>query len=198
MSGPSGGPMWRPGSPSPGCSTLITSAPWSASVMVRYGPGRNDERSMTRRPSSFMTRRTVIVGVSAGLRFAQQRVVVRAERRRRDLLGPLAVDLDRVAEHAEIRAVRGRHVAHHAGPARKLGVERLVHLVAPARPAAGRRTPRSTRASGACAARRPASAVSASRFCRRNARRRKARVRLQVRPAKRVRPNCSRTCRSCT
>ena len=33
--GPSETPMWRAGSPSPGGSTLITSAPWSASAMVK-------------------------------------------------------------------------------------------------------------------------------------------------------------------
>ena len=47
-------PMWRAGSPSPGGSTLITSAPWSAITCDRCGPGRNSDRSRTRTPSSFI------------------------------------------------------------------------------------------------------------------------------------------------
>src|SRR6185295_14701404 len=45
--------MWRPGSPSGG-SILITSAPWSASTSVRYGPGRKVLKSTTRSPASFI------------------------------------------------------------------------------------------------------------------------------------------------
>ena len=43
----SGGRMWRPGSPSPGGSTLMTSAPWSASavreIRPRQEPGEIDD-----------------------------------------------------------------------------------------------------------------------------------------------------------
>src|ERR1700740_1221762 len=46
--------MTRVGSPSSTASTLMTSAPWSAMNCVMIGPGRKRERSMTRRPSSFM------------------------------------------------------------------------------------------------------------------------------------------------
>src|SRR3546814_20072933 len=58
--------MWRPGSPSPGGSTLITSAPWSAIAMVRYGPGRNTDRSTTFTPSSFIVASQV--GAAGGFR----------------------------------------------------------------------------------------------------------------------------------
>ena len=48
-------PILRTGSPTPFFgSTMITSAPWSAMVMVKCGPGRNCERSRTRMPESFI------------------------------------------------------------------------------------------------------------------------------------------------
>src|ERR671935_1008525 len=46
-----GGPQVRVSSPSPGRSTLTTSAPRSASTIVAYGPARTRERSTTRTPS---------------------------------------------------------------------------------------------------------------------------------------------------
>ena len=46
------GGMPRAESPVPGCSTLITSAPWSASIIAQYGPDRWLVRSRTVRPSS--------------------------------------------------------------------------------------------------------------------------------------------------
>src|SRR5262245_1571191 len=46
--------MWRFGSPPSYGSTLITSAPWSAIIMVRCGPGRKSESSTTLTPESFM------------------------------------------------------------------------------------------------------------------------------------------------
>src|SRR5919197_5953000 len=47
-----GGPQRRVSSPVPGASTLITSAPRSASCMVAKGPARMRDRSRTFRPSS--------------------------------------------------------------------------------------------------------------------------------------------------
>src|SRR5260221_9562073 len=49
-----GGPQARVSS-SAGGSTLITSAPWSPSIIVQIGPASTRERSMTRRPSSAPT-----------------------------------------------------------------------------------------------------------------------------------------------
>src|SRR5436190_17237625 len=46
-------PSARVGSPAGG-SMRITSAPWSAIIIVRCGPGRNIDRSRTLMPSSFM------------------------------------------------------------------------------------------------------------------------------------------------
>jgi hypothetical protein len=45
------GPRWRTRSP-PGGSTLITSAPWSASIMVPSGPEIIEVVSRMRMPSS--------------------------------------------------------------------------------------------------------------------------------------------------
>ena len=47
-----GGPQERVSSPAPGRSTLITSAPRSASSMVAYGPERIRVKSSTRIPAS--------------------------------------------------------------------------------------------------------------------------------------------------
>jgi hypothetical protein len=46
-------PSARVGSPAGG-SMRITSAPWSAIIIVRCGPGRNIDRSRTLMPSSFI------------------------------------------------------------------------------------------------------------------------------------------------
>src|SRR5256885_1872681 len=45
-------PQSRVSSPRPGCSTLTTSAPRSASAMAHMGPASTRERSRTRTPSS--------------------------------------------------------------------------------------------------------------------------------------------------
>src|SRR5919204_5246388 len=47
-----GGPHARVSSPSPGRSTLTTSAPRSASTIVAYGPASTRDRSTTRSPTS--------------------------------------------------------------------------------------------------------------------------------------------------
>src|SRR6202158_511600 len=47
-----GGSHSRVSSPVPGISTLITSAPWSPSISVQYGPASARVRSSTRTPSS--------------------------------------------------------------------------------------------------------------------------------------------------
>ena len=104
---------------------------------------------MTLRPVSFM--RSSALAQPA-------RVVVGAERRRRPpapaRLPSILIGLPstRKSGRSAVGTLRTMPVC-----VRKLGVERLVQLVAPARPAAGRRTSRASRASDACAIRRRAS-----------------------------------------
>src|SRR5206468_9407398 len=47
-----GGPCVRSGSPSPGSSTLTTSAPRSASSIEQYGPAKTRVKSITFKPAS--------------------------------------------------------------------------------------------------------------------------------------------------
>ena len=53
-------PTQRPMSPMPGRSTLITSAPWSASSATAYGPVRAIDRSRTFTPASGPSRTEVV------------------------------------------------------------------------------------------------------------------------------------------
>ena len=60
------GPSWRVSSPTPGRSSLTTSAPRSASSIVQYGPASTRERSSTRMDESGTRRSSHAATPAAG------------------------------------------------------------------------------------------------------------------------------------
>ena len=62
--------MWRIMSPIPGDSTLMTSAPWSASIIPASGPEIMVERSMTLMPVSgpVLTEELLVPSTAMGVR----------------------------------------------------------------------------------------------------------------------------------
>ena len=95
----------------PGGSILITSAPWSAMIMVRCGPGRNCDRSRHAKPSSFMLHSAAGRHAARSTRLAPKParaalLGVRAKRRSRPSGPPLSVELDRAWRACEARPAR--------------------------------------------------------------------------------------------
>src|SRR5579871_5096395 len=109
-------PRRRVGSPSPGGSTLITSAPWSAIIIVRCGPGKKSETSMTRKPSSFMSDDAFAAELGqlgareAGL--SEDRIGVSTERGSRLPSGTLTIDPDRACDNFQVAAGGMREGEH--------------------------------------------------------------------------------------
>src|SRR5471030_1312981 len=66
-------PCWRTGSPSPGVSTLMTSAPMSASSIEQNGPARMRVRSTTRIPVSGKLSSCALMRVSMPARSCARR-----------------------------------------------------------------------------------------------------------------------------
>ena len=134
--------MWRPGSPSPGGSTLITSAPWSAITCERCGPGQEqrqveDAHALELHQAAPRARSAAIsrVGVAD---LAQQRVGVLAERRARAALGRRSPSslIGFASTRKSGRAGCGS-VAHHADRAQRTGCRAPAAGRRPARRAAG-------------------------------------------------------------
>src|SRR4051812_12366668 len=117
-------PQVRIGSPAPGCSTLITSAPYSASAVPTIGPAASVAASITRRPCSGPC------PSGTGAYFGARETEVVAQRR-----PCVAITEDTAtlqlghdgARHVLVRAGHVRRRDHE--PVARVAVEPLLHLI---------------------------------------------------------------------
>src|SRR5258706_2634712 len=121
--------MARFGSPSPSVSILMTSAPWSAMNCVMSGPGRNSDRSTTRRPWSFTALCLLPVRRALLDEGVHPLAALRVREVRRDDLPGERVGLRQVHVHLLVKGAlpgddrRGRLCRNGPGEGKRFGVQ---------------------------------------------------------------------------